>query len=437
MNLRAKLLLYLIVIHALLGGIALVALRDSGPWLLAAEGVFLLSALAGYMLVRQFFVPLELIGTGADLIRERDFSSQFRHVGQPEMDALIDIYNEMIERLREERLKLQEQHVLMDKVLGASPSGFLNVDFEQRVRTPNRAAAEMLKNTPEDLDGLPLAELPGPLGRALARLETGDTTVVALQGGRRIRCRRVGLVDRGFERSFILLEELTRELRESEKAAYGKLIRMMSHEVNNSLGAVGSMLQSCRHYRDQLSDEDRGDFERALDVSLRRLQNLERFMNGFADVVRLPEPTPGSCRLDRLIVDLADLLRPDLAEREITLQTTLPDEEVQVHLDPHQFEQVLVNVVKNAAESIERKGTIRIDLGLREGLWELAVIDTGGGLDEDTRDKLFSPFFSTKRDGRGLGLTLVREILDRHGLEFSLDNVPGGAEFRVAIPPRR
>ena len=104
----------------------------------------MLSIVLGVLLVRSFFVPLELIRTGAELISERDFTSQFREVGQPEMDALIRIYNQMIERLREERLKAQEQHYFLDRVLTASPAGILTLDFDGRIDLVNPSARVLL-----------------------------------------------------------------------------------------------------------------------------------------------------------------------------------------------------------------------------------------------------------------------------------------------------
>ncbi|HEY9422124.1 MAG TPA: HAMP domain-containing protein, partial [Thermoanaerobaculia bacterium] len=235
-SLRAKIIVYLVLIHAVLAVISFVVLREDPLWLLAVEGLFVLSIILGIFLLRAFFVPLELIRTGAELIGERDFTSQFREVGQPEMDSLIRIYNQMIDRLREERLKLQEQHYLLDRILNASPAGIVTLDFDGKVSSMNPAAAE----------------LSADIGAALTAIPVGGSEVLALQGGRRLKATRAEFFDQGFPRSFLLLEELTEELRASEKAAYGKLIRMMSHEINNSVGAVGSLLDSFRGYADQL-----------------------------------------------------------------------------------------------------------------------------------------------------------------------------------------
>jgi nitrogen fixation/metabolism regulation signal transduction histidine kinase len=436
MSLRAKIILYLVLIHAVLAVISGLALREDRLWLLAVEPLFVLSIVFGILLVRTFFVPLDLIRTGAELIGERDFTSQFREVGQPEMDALVRIYNQMIDRLREERLKLQEQHYFLEKVLAASPAGILTLDFDGRVATLNPAAEALLQVSGDEARGkdlAALAALASPAGLALASLAAipeGGSEVLALTGGRRLKATRAELFDRGFPRGFLLLEELTEELRASEKAAYGKLIRMMSHEINNSVGAVGSLLDSFRGYGGELKGEDRDDYLQGIAVAVTRLENLRAFMNGFAEVVRLPPPDRRPTDLKRLVEEILILMRPELDRRRIRVDWEPAEPPAPVDLDRNQIEQVLVNVLKNAMESIGEDGRIllRLDRG------SLAIHDSGPGLPQEVRALLFTPFFSTKRNGRGLGLTLVQEILSAHGFEFSLGpGEGGGAEFRVGF----
>jgi PAS domain-containing protein len=153
MSLRAKIIAYLVLIHAVLAAISIFVLREDRLWLAAVEGLFVLSIILGIMLVRAFFVPLDLIRTGAELIGERDFTSQFREVGQPEMDALIRIYNQMIDRLREERLRLQEQHYFLEKILAASPAGIVTLDFDGRVSSLNPAAGALLQVSGDEARG--------------------------------------------------------------------------------------------------------------------------------------------------------------------------------------------------------------------------------------------------------------------------------------------
>lgn len=430
MSLRAKILLYLFLLHAVLAALSFFAVRENRLLLFAVEALFALSLVSGCLLMRSFFVPLELIRTGAELMGERDFGSSFREVGQPEMDSLIRIYNQMIVRLREERLKLQEQHHFLDRVLAASPAGILTLDFDGRIEGMNPSAERLLQAPAEAARGKRLAELDGQL----AVLEPGNSEVLALPGGRRLKVSRGELFDRGFPRSFFLLEELTEELRASEKAAYGKLIRMMSHEINNSVGAVGSLLDSFRSYGGQLRAEDREDFLQAITVAITRLENLRAFMNGFAEVVRLPPPDRRPTDLRRLIDEILLLLRPELERRRIRCEWETVEAVPPIAMDRNQIEQVLVNVFKNAMESIGEDGWIDLRLGREHGRPVLTVRDSGAGIPDDVRPLLFTPFFSTKRNGRGLGLTILQEILTQHGFDFRLSDAEGGgAELRIGL----
>jgi nitrogen fixation/metabolism regulation signal transduction histidine kinase len=406
-------------------------LRREPLYLLGAEALFVLSIAVGALLVRAFFVPLDLIRTGAELIGERDFTSQFRRVGSPEMDALIRVYNQMIDRLREERLKREEQNYFLDLILAASPAGVLTLDFDGRVSQANPSARRLLE-LPGDPVGRPLADL-GPALAALARLPVGQSQVLAA-GRRRLKVARAELFDRGFRRSFYVVEELTEELRASEKAAYEKLIRMMSHEINNSVGAVGSLLDSFRGYGAQLAEDDRDDYLEALTVAATRLDHLRAFMNGFAEVVRLPPPDLRPHDVKRLVDEVLLLLRPELERRRIAYAWAEAEAVPPVLMDRNQIEQVLLNVVKNAMESIGEDGRIALCLTREEERTVLAVRDSGAGILADVQPNLFTPFYSTKRNGRGLGLTLIQEILVQHGFDFRLEGVPGGgAEFRVSM----
>src|SRR5947199_7643022 len=196
MSLRAKIIAYLVLIHGVLAAISVFVLREDRIWLLAVEGLFVLSIVLGVMLVRAFFVPLDLIRTGAELIGERDFTSQFREVGQPALDALIRIYNQMIDRLREERLKLQEQHYFLEKILAASPAGIVTLDFDGRVSSLNSAAEALLQAAGEEAKGQGLRDLGSGVGQALAAIPEGGSEVLARQGGRRRKATRADRFDR-------------------------------------------------------------------------------------------------------------------------------------------------------------------------------------------------------------------------------------------------
>jgi nitrogen fixation/metabolism regulation signal transduction histidine kinase len=413
MTLRAKIVAYVVALHVVLGAAAGYFLVQQPLLLFAVELAFVLSVSIGVRLVRALFVPLDLIRTGAELIDERDFTSRFVPVGQPEMDRLTEVYNRMIDRLREERLSSEERHQLLQKIVQASPAGIVICDFDGNVESRNPAAARYLGNDTA----------------SLTAIGAGESRLLSQPDGKRLKVSRAEFRDRGFVKSFYLIEEVTEALRLSEKAAYEKLIRMMSHEVNNSVGAVRSLLESSLRYAPQVGEADRDDFTSALTIASARVDALNRFMAAFADVVRIPPPQRTLTVVAELVERIAALLRPELQQRSITLTLDLPDRRTW-NVDASQLEQVVLNVFRNALEAVGRDGAI--DVSLREGI--LTIADTGPGIAAPVRADLFTPFFTTKRDGRGLGLTIVQEILANHALPFALENrAEGGAEFRITF----
>jgi two-component system, NtrC family, nitrogen regulation sensor histidine kinase NtrY len=443
---RTRFLVYLVAAHALFGGLLVVAFWDRPLWILGTEPLLLLSLAAGLAMRHRATAAQELMKTAVELLRERDFGSHLLPVGQPEADALVDLFNRMSDRLREERLRLEEQSFLLEKVLAASPLGVLTLDHDGRVTLINEAAAQLLglpragtgaaprepagQGLPLAGAGVALAALPGSLAAELAGLAAGESRLVPLEGRRRLKCYRGQFFDRGFPRSFFLMEEVTEELRTSEKAAYEQLVRMISHEVGNSVAAVSSLLESCLAWGEQLRPADRQDYRQALTVAGARMRSLNAFVNGFAEVVRLPPPNRQPADLGALADEVRILLGPELDRRRISCRWVRREALPAIALDRQQVEQVLVNVFRNAVEAIGEDGRIDLSLSREEGRPTLRVADSGAGIAKEAEARLFVPFFSTKRDGRGLGLVLIREVVGQHGFGCGLANRPqGGAEF--------
>ena len=431
MPLRIRLLLYLGLLHVGMAVLAVVCLPDRPVALLVVEIGIVVSTLVAVRLVQRTLLPMDLVRTGSELIGEEDFTTRLRAPGVPETDGLVVVYNRMIDRLREERLRNEEQNLFLDRVLAASPAAVITLDFDGRVAQANPAALKILGPA---LWGKHPREIGGPVAQAMEAIAVDGSHVVA-SGGRRFKVSRAEFYDRGHPRAVFLVEELTEELRASERAAYEKLIRMVTHEVHNSVGAVGSLLDSLRHYAPQLEADDRADFTSALSVAGTRLEHLRAFIGGFAEVIRLPHPDLRPVALAPLVEDLRTLLKPQMESRGIVCDWARLDPVPDVQADKNQIEQVLVNVLKNAMEAAGPRGRIDVRLWRENGATQLAVRDSGPGIAPEARDRLFTPFFSTKRDGLGLGLTLVAEVLAQHRCTFDLrDAEGGGAEFRVGFP---
>lgn len=432
MTLRAKYTLYLSAIHAVFLGACLVCFWKDRIWLIALEVFFGISLAFGLVLVHRLFEPVRLIRSGIDLIEANEFATRFLPVGQPDLDPLIQVYNRMADGLRVERIRNEEQERFLQQIVAASPSGMVVMDLDGRVAMANRSACELLRRGEADLVGQRLEEVGTLFASQLAALGENDVKLVPLEGPRRVKCQALQFMDRGFPRRFLLMEELTGELHRSERAAYDKLIRVISHEVNNTAGAVISLLDSCQRYAVQVGEPDREDYAQALGVASRRIGKLNRFIEEFADVVRLPDPRKRPCDLKALLAEIATLLERDSARRGIRWRWEVDADVPPVSADPGQMEQVFLNVLKNAVEAAGEGGAVAVILGLEGGRPILSVRDSGPGITQEVREELFTTFFTTKRDGKGIGLTVVREVLTRHGFEYSLENLDGGgAEFKI------
>jgi signal transduction histidine kinase len=241
--------------------------------------------------------------------------------------------------------------------------------------------------------------------------------------------------DRGFSRRFFLIEELTDELRQVERAAYEKLVRVMSHEVNNTVAASTSLLHSAMTYAPELGSESRADFERAIEIVIGRTEQLNQFLRRFADIFRLPPPTRSPHDLRMIVASLVTLMSARQDAREIRWTRSLEGEPVVVDVDRAQLEQAVVNVLGNAVEAAGPTGAITVRVSHEDGRPLLVVEDSGPGLTEEARAHLFTPFFSTKARGQGIGLTLVQEILSAHGCDYGLESEAGRpTRFVIRFP---
>jgi len=430
MRLRNKFIIFAVLIHAILIVMSLLLLEQSKYLFMAAEFLILLSLAVTIHLYRAFLKPLNLLAAGVESIKDQDFSTTFIMTGHHELDRLIEVYNRMIGQLREERVKQQQQHFFLERLINATPIGVIILDLEGCIAMLNPAAQTLLGAAPGEAVGQSLQRFSGISGRELHEMIDSETRIITVNGIRTYKCRKSHFHDRGFYRQFIVIEELTQEIISSQKRAYEKVIRMMSHEINNSVGAVNSIMDSALHYRAQLAPDDRKDFEDAIRVAIERNRGLNKFMANFADVVRIPPPVKTAYDLHKLLQSVYVLLSAECRKRDIEWIWELSASPMTVKIDVQQMEQVLVNIVKNAVEAIGNKGSITIRTTDRPPM--LTICDTGKGISAEQRSQLFTPFYSTKKDGQGVGLTLIREIMVNHGFGFNLETVePGRTEFRI------
>ncbi|RCR70006.1 sensor histidine kinase [Larkinella punicea] len=425
LSLRTKYLFYIIAIHAALIFLIFKWLQENKLLFIVSEVLVLASVLAAIQIYRAFGQPSQFISAGIEAIKDKDFTIKFVPTGNREVDGLIDVYNLMIDQLREERTKQMEQQFFLEKLIEASPIATLIFDFDRRISSANPKATALLQRPANQLTGRYLSDIDHPLLNQLAQSNDNETRTLKGTGIETYRIQRSHFMDRGFRRDFILIEELTSEILESEKKAYSKVIRMMAHEVNNSIGAINSILNVTKSYMDA---PDQEDVSHALQIAIERNDRLNLFMRRFADVVRLPQPHKNPTDLNEMVHNVSRLMHPQAAARGVVLHHALPPDSVWVPVDVVQLEQVLVNVIKNAIEACVAGQTVDILVTPEH----LIIRDNGLPISPDLETNLFNPFFSTKPDGQGIGLTLTRDILLNHGFPFSLKTNPDGwTEFTI------
>ncbi len=431
MRLRTQYVLFIVLIHLVTLVLSFYILQDNKILFIASEFVILLSLFFAIRLYQSLVKPLKLLLQGVEAINDRDFNVKFMETGRYEMDELIKVYNKMIDELRNERRMQQEQHYFLEKLIESSPTGIIILDFDGKIAQINPVARQLfgLKNLKVNTK---LTELAHPLAAHLPKLKADKPLTIKLNGIRTFKCSKAHFLDRGFPRYFIMIEELTAEILETEKKAYEKVIRMMAHEVNNSVGPINSILDSTLFFKDQIQNSQRLDFVKALSVAKQRNLKLNRFMRNFADVVRLPLAERKVEDLKNSLQQMVTLFLAEAKQSQISIELIIPEQPFYLSFDAQQIEQALVNIIKNAMESIGANGQIKILLD--EKARTLIIADNGPGIKPELADQLFQPFFSSKQQGQGIGLTLTREILFNHQFTFSLQTeADGWTRFRIQL----
>ncbi len=412
------------------GGLLFLSSRLNMIYFYIGEGLVLFILCYLPFFYRKIVKPLNSIGSGMELLREQDFSSRLSPVGQYEADRIVNVFNRMMEQLKNERLRLREQNNFLDLLIKASPMGVILTTLDEDLSELNPMAQKMLGVRQEDVLGKKMNEIDSPLAAELANVPKGETATVRLNDSNIYRCTHSSFIDRGFQHPFFLIESLTDEVMKAEKKAYEKVIRMIAHEVNNTTAGITSTLDTVEQALS--AEEGMDDICDVMRVCTERCFSMSRFITRFADVVKIPEPTLTPVDLNDLAFTCKRFMEGMCTDRNIKLRLEIDETLKEVKMDASLFEQVLVNIIKNAAESIEKDGEIIVRT-LSPAIVE--VVDNGKGISKEVEAKLFSPFFSTKPNGQGIGLIFIREVLMRHGCTFSLRTYADGlTRFRILFP---
>jgi nitrogen fixation/metabolism regulation signal transduction histidine kinase len=369
--------------------------------------------------------PLQTIANMIAGLREDDFSIRARGArAEDDLGLAFLELNTLGETLRQQRLGAEEAGALLRRVMAEIDVAVYAFDADDRLRLANPAGARLLGRPLEQLTDRTAVEL------GLADCLHGDPTGVKDMafGGRtgRFGMRRSTFRLGGRPHALLVLADLSRALREEERQAWQRLIRVLGHEINNSLAPIKSVAQSL-----QASVARSGQDELAGGLALiaGRAEALSRFMNAYARLARIPRPNLGSVEVEAWVRRVAVL------ETRIAVAVVCGPA-FTIRADGDQLDQLLINLVTNAADAALQAGGGRVEVGWErsDGYLDVFVRDDGPGLPDSAN--LFVPFFTTKPTGSGIGLALSRQIAEGHGGTVTLSNRLGakGCEARLRLP---
>jgi len=404
------------------------AMAAKFQWSLTVALVLLWLGLAFGLRARVVF-PLRTLSNLLSALREGDFSIRAR--GEDNHDALGELITEvnlLAGILRQQRLGAVEATALLGRVMEEIDVAVFAFDPEKKLRLANRAGERVLGLDMDHLRGKTAEEL------HLEKCFEGEplrTTEMSFPGGAgRFQLRRSTIREEGVPHQLLVLTDLSRTLREEERLAWQRLIRVLGHELNNSLAPVKSIADSLSTLisRENLPSDWRDDTQRGLEVISGRVEALGRFTSAYSKLARLPSPSLKPVSIGDWVRRVAQL------DSRVPIEVH-PGPEITVEADADQLDQLLINLVKNAVDaSLENHGGVHLAWRKEPGFVEVNVQDEGQGLSNTAN--LFVPFFTTKPGGSGIGLVLCRQIAEAHGGSLTLENRPDshGCIARLRLP---
>ena len=437
-------------------------------FILTLTVVLLLSLLAAWygaiFTAQKLVQPIQDLVKGTRAVAEGDLDTRLPLTSHDEMGFLVHSFNDMTKRLRrarEDQLRAQQaaetERANLAVILARLSTGVVSLEPDLRVRTANRAASLILGEDLEASVGRLLGELGDGDGllkqfveSCRARIAAGDVewreqlTFQAGAGRRVIMCACTPLPAEGDAPGgyVLVFDDITVMLQAQREAAWGEVARRLAHEIKNPLTPIRLSAERMRHkLLPSMNEKDAQLLDRGTETIVQQVEAMKEMVNAFSEYARAPRFEMTSLNCNKLVTEVTDLYRAQVAGRGVQLTVTLDPALTTVVADQGRLRQLLHNLLTNAVEALDGHpdGQILVStrLASREGdeVAEIAVEDNGPGFQRDLLGQVFDPYVTTKVRGTGLGLAIVRKIVEEHGGYVEADNrAGGGARVRVDLP---
>lgn len=408
------------VLCALLVNELLVALLIALPFALITS-ILLVRAL-----VRNQKIKIAAIQNGMLNLMDNEFSVSITNTGKDELSETIAIFNQLSEKLRNERQHLYQRELLLDMVIQNSNMGVVLVDQEDRVIYSNGFAKKIL-SAGKPINGLyfseAITETPKLLREVVAQRKDGLFRVRENSSDELYHLTTGRFILNARKHELLLLKRMTTELHRQEALIWKKVIRTITHELNNSLAPISSMAHSGQLLVEQQKYDQ---LSVVFETIGERAQHLKHFIDGYTRIAKLPIP-------EKKAVDWQEFIKKLSVAQEFSFEGNMPVSPG--YFDPVQIQQVITNLIKNAHESGSAKDQISLTLEQNSQCSVLQVLDRGTGMSASTMENALLPFYTTKPSGSGIGLSLCREIVDAHGGHISFENrSEGGLCVKIVLP---
>jgi two-component system, NtrC family, nitrogen regulation sensor histidine kinase NtrY len=428
-------------------------------FLMVTMVILLASSWTGLYLAKRVTVPIQALAEGTRRISGGDLSHRVEVVADDELGVLVDSFNRMTEELSNNKellersnrelttsnQRLADERALIAAVLENVAAGVVSIDSQGHIFTCNGAALDMLRQREEDVVGRPFEEAWGDPDRkrlAAAVREVGSgghgskEIHLSLSGEwKTFELKVKALRDAAgtIQGGVVVIEDLTELIKAQQLAAWNEAARRIAHEIRNPLTPIRLAAERLLKKHQQNDPALGRSIEEGVEIIVREVVTLQGMVDEFSRYARMPRPRPAPVDLPKLVGETLHLYRN--LKPGVEVEGEVGDGLTAVWIDGEQIKRALINLLDNAVEATDAPGRVTIAAQPVDGHLEIQVADTGRGIPEDAKEKLFRPYFSTKGRGTGLGLAIVHRIVaDHQGAIRVEDNVPSGSVFTVELP---